>query len=96
MNYTEAEIKVREATNDEQWGPHGSLSQEIAQLTLTYEHYTEVMGMLWKRMFQESKENWRSTYKVKNKIEFFYLFFLNKQMNKLKLKKILQKVADSA
>jgi hypothetical protein len=67
MNYTEAEIKVREATNDEQWGPHGGLSQEIAQLTLTYEHYTEVMGMLWKRMFQESKENWRSTYKVKIK-----------------------------
>lgn len=63
MNYTEAEVKVREATNEEQWGPHGTLCQEIAQLTLTYEHYTEVMGMLWKRMFQE-KEYWRSTYKV--------------------------------
>lgn len=67
MNYTDAEIKVREATNDEHWGPHSTLSQEIAQLTLTYEHYTEVMGMLWKRMFQE-KENWRATYKV-----FFFL-----------------------
>jgi hypothetical protein len=63
MNYTEAEIKVREATNDEAWGPHGSLLQEISQLTLTYEHYTEVMAMLWKRLFQE-KENWRSVYKV--------------------------------
>lgn len=62
MNFTEAEIKVREATNDEHWGPHGSLMQEIAQYTLTYEHYNEVMGMLWKRMFQE-RENWRSTYK---------------------------------
>merc|ERR1712127_858552 len=36
--------------------------QEIAQYTLTYEHYNEVMSMLWKRMFQE-RENWRSTYK---------------------------------
>ena len=63
MNYTEVEIKVREATSDEAWGPHGSLMQEIAQYTLTYEHYSEVMGMLWKRMFQENKENWRNVYK---------------------------------
>ena len=39
MNYTEAEIKVREATNDEAWGPHGSLLQEISQLTLTPKVY---------------------------------------------------------
>lgn len=63
MNFTEPEIKVREATNEEQWGPHGSLMTEIAQYTLTYEHYNETMSMLWKRMFQE-KENWRSIYKV--------------------------------
>lgn len=63
MNYTDVEVKVREATNDEAWGPHGSLMQEIAQYTLTYEHYSEVMGMLWKRMFQENKENWRNVYK---------------------------------
>ena len=62
-NFTEVEIKVREATNDEAWGPHGTLMQDIAQYTFTYEHYTEVMGMLWKRLFQE-KENWRSIYKV--------------------------------
>lgn len=66
-NFTEVEIKVRDATNDEAWGPHGSAMQEIAQYTFTYEHYTEVMSMLWKRMFQE-KENWRSTYKVGKKI----------------------------
>ena len=39
--------------------------QEIAQYTLSYEHYNEVMSMLWKRMFQE-KENWRITYKVRD------------------------------
>ena len=63
MNYSDVESKVREATNDETWGPHGSLMQEIAKYTFTYEHYPEVMSMLWKRMF-ESKKNWRRTYKV--------------------------------
>ena len=62
-NFTEVEIKVREATNEEAWGPHGTLMQDIAQYTFTYEHYTEVMSMLWKRLFQE-KESWRSIYKV--------------------------------
>ena len=65
MNYTEVEAKVREATNDEAWGPHGTLMHEIAEHTYQYEHYSEVMGMLWKRMFQD-KKNWRSTYKVRN------------------------------
>jgi hypothetical protein len=62
MNYTEVEIKVREATNEEQWGPHSTTMQEIAQYTLSYEHYSEVMGVIWKRMFQD-KENWRCVYK---------------------------------
>lgn len=64
MNYTEVEAKVREATNEEQWGPHGSLMAEIAKETFTYEHFPEVMGMLWKRMLQDNKKNWRRVYKV--------------------------------
>lgn len=63
MNYTEIEAKVREATNDEAWGPTGALMQEIAQATFTYEHFPEVMQMLWKRMLQDNKKNWRRTYK---------------------------------
>jgi hypothetical protein len=38
--------------------------QEIAQGTFTYEHFPEVMTMLWKRMLQDNKKNWRRTYKV--------------------------------
>ncbi|KAL4232150.1 Clathrin interactor 1 [Mactra antiquata] len=63
MNYSEVETKVREATNDEAWGPHGQICSEIAQYTFTYEHFPEVMGMLWKRMFQDNKKSWRRTYK---------------------------------
>lgn len=62
MNYSEVESKVREATNDDQWGPHGTLMNEIAKFTFMYESFPEVMGMLWKRMLVE-KKNWRRTYK---------------------------------
>lgn len=64
MNYSEVETKVREATNDDAWGPHGQLMQEIARYTFTYEHFPEVMGMLWKRMLQDNKKNWRRSYKA--------------------------------
>ncbi|OTF75311.1 clathrin interactor 1-like protein [Euroglyphus maynei] len=63
MNYTEVEAKVREATNDEAWGPTGRQMQEISQHTFTYEYYPEVMNMLWKRMIQDNQYNWRRTYK---------------------------------
>ncbi|XP_044272084.1 uncharacterized protein LOC123015998 isoform X1 [Tribolium madens] len=63
MNYTEIEAKVREATNDEPWGPTGQIMQELAHSTFTYEHFPEVMSMLWKRMFQDNKQHWRRIYK---------------------------------
>ncbi|KAF2348300.1 ENTH domain, partial [Trinorchestia longiramus] len=63
MNYTETEAKVREATNDEAWGPTGPQMQELAQATYHYEQFPEVMGMLWKRMLHENRTAWRRTYK---------------------------------
>lgn len=63
MNYSDVEAKVREATSDDAWGPHGTLMHEIAEYTFTYEHFPEVMGMLWKRMLHENRKNWRRIYK---------------------------------
>eukprot|EP00088_Acartia_fossae_P025796 TRINITY_DN26584_c0_g1_i1.p1 TRINITY_DN26584_c0_g1~~TRINITY_DN26584_c0_g1_i1.p1 ORF type:complete len:645 (+),score=183.98 TRINITY_DN26584_c0_g1_i1:47-1936(+) len=63
MNYTDTEAKVREATNDDPWGPSGQQMQEISSFTFTYEAFPEAMGMLWKRMFQDNKQNWRRVYK---------------------------------
>lgn len=63
MNYTEIESKVREATNDEAWGPTGSLMQELASYTFSYDQFPELMGMLWKRMLHDNRRNWRRTYK---------------------------------
>ena len=64
MSYTEVEAKVREATNDEAWGPTGAIMHEIAGYTYTYEHFPEVMGMLWRRMLVDNGNDWRRIYKV--------------------------------
>uniref|UniRef100_A0A1I8GLF6 ENTH domain-containing protein n=1 Tax=Macrostomum lignano TaxID=282301 RepID=A0A1I8GLF6_9PLAT len=63
MNYTEVEAKVREATNDDAWGPHGELMQELAQCTFSHEQFPEVMSMMWKRMLTSTGKNWRRAYK---------------------------------
>ncbi|KAJ3587746.1 hypothetical protein NHX12_011343 [Muraenolepis orangiensis] len=63
MNYSEVESKVREATNDDAWGPSGQLMADIARATFMYEQFPEVMNMLWSRMLRDNKKNWRRVYK---------------------------------
>ncbi|XP_076023955.1 clathrin interactor 1a [Genypterus blacodes] len=63
MNYSEVESKVREATNDDPWGPSGQLMSEISRATFMYEQFPEVMNMLWIRMLRDNKKNWRRVYK---------------------------------
>ncbi|XP_054890227.1 clathrin interactor 1a isoform X2 [Poeciliopsis prolifica] len=63
MNYSEVESKVREATNDDPWGPSGQLMTEISRATFMYEQFPEVMNMLWARMLRDNKKNWRRVYK---------------------------------
>lgn len=61
-NYTEVEIKVREATSNDPWGPSSSIMAEIADLTYNATAFPEIMGMLWKRLSDHGK-NWRHVYK---------------------------------
>jgi len=63
MNYTEAEVKVREATNEDPWGPEGPILNEIAKMTSMYSYFGEIMGMLWSRMCQDNEGAWRRVYK---------------------------------
>ncbi|KAK0148096.1 Clathrin interactor 1 [Merluccius polli] len=63
MNYSEVESKVREATNEDPWGPSGQLMAEISRATFMYEQFPEVMNMLWARMLRDNKKNWRRVYK---------------------------------
>uniref|UniRef100_A0A5F8GJ13 ENTH domain-containing protein n=1 Tax=Monodelphis domestica TaxID=13616 RepID=A0A5F8GJ13_MONDO len=63
-NYSEAEIKVREATSNDPWGPSSSLMSEIADLTYNVVAFSEIMSMIWKRLNDHGK-NWRHVYKVR-------------------------------
>lgn len=68
-NYTEAEIKVREATSNDPWGPPSSLMAEISDLTFNVVAFTEVMGMIWKRLNDHGK-NWRHVYKALTLVDY--------------------------
>lgn len=57
------DVKVREATSNDPWGPSSSLMSEIADLTFNVVAFAEVMGMVWKRL-NDSGKNWRHVYKV--------------------------------
>ena len=61
-NYTLAEVKVREATSNDPWGPSTTLMSEIADLTYNAMALVEIMGMIWKRLSDHGK-NWRHVYK---------------------------------
>ncbi|XP_023573674.1 epsin-3 isoform X2 [Octodon degus] len=68
-NYSEAEIKVREATSNDPWGPPSSLMAEIADLTFNTVAFAEVMGMLWRRL-NDSGKNWRHVYKALTLLDY--------------------------
>ena len=61
-NYTDAQIKVREATSNDPWGPSSTMMSEIADLTYNVLAFTEIMQMVWKRLNDHGK-NWRHVYK---------------------------------
>ncbi|CEF61175.1 Liquid facets [Strongyloides ratti] len=63
-NYSEAQVKVREATSNDPWGPTTVLMGEIAELTYNPAAYNDIMTMLFKRLndhvirdFQHIEEN---------------------------------------
>ncbi|KOB75199.1 Epsin-2 [Operophtera brumata] len=61
-NYSDAQVKVREATSNDPWGPSSTLMAEIADLTYNVMAFTEIMQMIWKRLNDHGK-NWRHVYK---------------------------------
>ncbi|XP_018612795.1 epsin-3 [Scleropages formosus] len=68
-NYTDAEVKVREATSNDPWGPSSALMSEIAELTYSMPAFFEVMGMIWKRLNDHGK-NWRHVHKALILLEY--------------------------
>ncbi|UYV70314.1 EPN3 [Cordylochernes scorpioides] len=62
LNCTEAQVKVREATSNDPWGPCTALMGEIASMTYSVVTFLEVMPIIWKRLTDEGR-NWRHVYK---------------------------------
>ncbi|EGT58175.1 hypothetical protein CAEBREN_13681 [Caenorhabditis brenneri] len=61
-NFSDAQVKVREATSNDPWGPSTALMSEIADLTHNPVAFTEIMSIVWKRL-NDSGNNWRHVYK---------------------------------
>jgi epsin len=61
-NYSEAEVKVREATSNDPWGPSSTLMSEISDMTYNIVALGEIMRMIWKRLNDHGK-NGRHVYK---------------------------------
>ncbi|CAH1400638.1 unnamed protein product [Nezara viridula] len=68
-NYSDAQIKVREATSNDPWGPSSTLMSEIADLTYNVVAFTEIMQMIWKRLNDHGR-NWRHVYKALLLLEY--------------------------
>ncbi|CAD5124488.1 DgyrCDS12769 [Dimorphilus gyrociliatus] len=61
-NYSDAQVKVREATSNDPWNPSSTLMAGIADLTYNVVAFTEIMQIIWKRLNDHGK-NWRHVYK---------------------------------
>ncbi|ORZ22180.1 hypothetical protein BCR42DRAFT_487768 [Absidia repens] len=61
--FSDIQIKVREATSNDAWGPSGTLMNEIAQATYNQQDFIEVMDMIDRRLNDKGK-NWRHVFKA--------------------------------
>lgn len=68
-NYSDAQVKVREATSNDQWGPSSTLMAEIADLTYNVVAFSEIMAILWKRLNDHGR-NWRHVHKALILLEY--------------------------
>ncbi|XP_043191089.1 epsin-1-like isoform X2 [Amphibalanus amphitrite] len=62
-NYTDAQVKVREATSNDPWGPSSTLMSQIAEYSHNMVAFTDIMQMIWRRLNDHGK-NWRHVYKA--------------------------------
>ncbi|CAL4061115.1 unnamed protein product, partial [Meganyctiphanes norvegica] len=68
-NYTDAQVKVREATSNDPWGPSSTVMSEVADLTYNVVAFSEIMQMIWKRLNDHGR-NWRHVYKALVLLEY--------------------------
>ncbi|KAH1093776.1 hypothetical protein AAZX31_14G091600 [Glycine max] len=69
LKIPEIEQKVLDATDNEPWGPHGTVLAEISQATKKFTECQIVMNVLWTRLGETGKD-WRYVYKALAVIEY--------------------------
>ncbi|KND04682.1 uncharacterized protein SPPG_00395 [Spizellomyces punctatus DAOM BR117] len=67
--YSDIQIKVRQATSNDPWGPSGSLMAEISQATFNHRDFLEIMEMIDKRLNDHGK-NWRHVFKALTLLDY--------------------------
>ncbi|RFU73168.1 clathrin binding ent2 [Trichoderma arundinaceum] len=68
--YSHAQVKVRDATSNDPWGPTGTQMSEIAQMTFnTSTEFYDIMDMLDKRLNDKGK-NWRHVLKALKVLDY--------------------------
>lgn len=67
--YTDTQIKVREATSNDPWGPSGTQMNELSQLSHNATDFIEMMEILDKRLNDKGK-NWRHVFKALSVLDY--------------------------
>jgi len=67
--YTEVQVKVRDATSNDPWGPSGQQMNELAQLSYNQNDFIEIMEIMDKRLNDKGK-NWRHVFKTLTLLDY--------------------------
>ncbi|EFX04550.1 eh domain protein [Grosmannia clavigera kw1407] len=68
--YSSSQVKVREATSNDPWGPTGTQMSEIAQLTFSSSvDFSDIMDIIDKRLNDKGK-NWRHVLKALKVLDY--------------------------
>lgn len=67
--FTGTQIKVRDATSNDPWGPSGTQMNELAQLSFNQNDFIEMMEIMDKRLNDKGK-NWRHVFKTLTLLDY--------------------------
>eukprot|EP00842_Homolaphlyctis_polyrhiza_P003700 jgi/Hompol1/4330/HPOL_003620-RA len=67
--YSDLQIKVRQATCNDPWGPSGSLMAEISEYSHNQRDFVDIMEIIDKRL-NDSGKNWRHVFKSLTLLEY--------------------------
>ncbi|KAL9936368.1 hypothetical protein V8E36_004436 [Tilletia maclaganii] len=67
--YSDVQVKVRDATSNDPWGPSGAQMNELAQLSYNQNDFIEMMEILDKRLNDKGK-NWRHVFKALTVLDY--------------------------